>query len=335
MAHVRLDATRKHLSWDNAIPPVLSVRPGDTVTFDLPDSSGNRIKPTSKDEDLNTDGDVNPLVGPVFVEGAEPGDVLCVRVGRFRHQGWGWSAIFPKCGLLHEEFPGPHLQHWTIADGRCLLHGRDDIRIPCEPFCGEMGVAPLEPGAHSTIPPGPHGGNIDIRQLTEGAEVLFPVLVAGARFSCGDCHAAQGDGEVNGTGIEAPMEVELTFGLVKGAGQRDIRFRTPPPQVIPARERSGYYATVAHGPVLKSARQAVLAMIEYLAEGYALTREEAYCLCGAAVDVRVSQIVNEHWLFASGAGSTEPERQPAYTVSAQLPLSIFPGGTRSLVQQRT
>jgi acetamidase/formamidase len=171
-----------------------------------------------------------------------------------------------------------------------------------------MGVAPREFGRLTTIPPRENAGNIDIRHLTPGARVYFPVLVPGALFSCGDCHAAQGDGEVNGTGIESPMQVTLRFSVIKGLEIPELRFMTPPGRPLTRAGEGGYFATTAHGPDLHAdVRQAVRYMIDYLSERHTMTREQAYCLCGAAVDLKISEIVD----------------LPNWIVSAYLPLAIF------------
>src|SRR5439155_9141980 len=149
---------------------------------------------------------------------------------------------------------------------------------------------------------------IDIRHLFPGTKVFFPVLVPGALFSCGDCHSAQGDGEVNGTGIETLMSVTLTLNLQKGANIPELRFITPPGKKLTVADEAGYFATTAHGPDLfKDSQRAIRYMIDHLASEYHMTREQAYCLCGAAVDLKISEIVDA----------------PNWIVSAYLPLSIF------------
>ena len=134
----------------------------------------------------------------------------------------------------------------------------------------------------------------------------------GALFSCGDCHAAQGDGEVNGTGIETPMTVTLRFELHKGANIPELRFTTPAGQKVDGRGHGGYFVTTAHGPDLfKNAQQAIRYMIDHLATNHAMTREQAYCLCGAAVDLKISEIVDA----------------PNWIVSAYLPLEYLSSGS--------
>src|SRR6185503_15062405 len=249
---------------------------------------------------------IHPLTGPVYVEGAEPGDALEVEIMSLQHKGWGWNAVIPGFGLLGEEFTTPYLHHYKMEGEVCYFS--EKIQIPYEPHCGVMGVAPREPGRLNTIPPRENGGNIDIRHLTPGARVMFPVLVPGALFSCGDCHSAQGDGEVNGTGIESPMTVTLRFQVLKGANIPELRFITPPGKKLTVTDEAGYFVTTAHGPDLfKDAQQAVRYMIDHIASEYSMTREQAYCLCGAAVDLKISEIVDA----------------PNWIVSAYLPLSIF------------
>jgi acetamidase/formamidase len=286
----------------------VTIRPGDSVVFETQEASANQVTPQSSDEAVaHLDfGPIHPLTGPVFVQGAEPGDALEVEIVRLKHKGWGWNAVIPGFGLLGGDFPNAYLHHYKLGRTHCEF--RSDIRIPYEPFCGVMGVAPREPGRMTTIPPRENGGNIDIRHLTAGAKVSFPVLVPGALFSCGDCHSAQGDGEVNGTGIETPMSVTLRFHLKKGAHIPELRFTTPPGQKLTVTDEAGYFVTTAHGPDLfQDAQQAVRYMIDYLSAEHAMSREQAYCLCGAAVDLKISEIVDA----------------PNWIVSAYLPLSIF------------
>ena len=150
------------------------------------------------------------MTGPVFVEGAEPGDALKVTIRKFMPSGFGWTANIPGFGLLADQFPDPALHMWSY-DAATLapaLYGPKG-RVPLKPFAGTIGVAPAEPGLHSVVPPRRVGGNLDIRDLAAGTTLYLPVEVEGALFSVGDTHAAQGDGEVCGTAIESPMDVEL------------------------------------------------------------------------------------------------------------------------------
>ena len=306
MATHHLDDTQPHAFWDNTLPPRVHIQPGDTVVFETLEASAQQIQPHSTSEALRTldFAFIHPLTGPVYVEGAEPGDALVVDIISIKHKGWGWNAVIPNFGLLGEDFTEPYLHHYKLGETSCEF--RPDIHIPYEPFCGVMGVAPREAGRFTTIPPRENAGNIDIRHLTPGSKAFFPVLVPGALFSCGDCHSAQGDGEVNGTGIETLMTVTLT--LQKGANIPELRFITPSGKKLTIADEAGYFVTTAHGPDLfKDSQQAIRYMIDHLSSEYHMTGEQAYCLCGAAVDLKISEIVDA----------------PNWIVSAYLPLSIF------------
>jgi acetamidase/formamidase len=284
------------------------IQPGDTVIFETLEASANQITPDSGNEAVAAldFGPIHPLTGPVYVEGAQPGDVLEVEIVDIAHKGWGWNAVIPGFGLLADDFSIPYLHHYKLVNDVCEFS--EDIHIPYEPFCGVMGVGPKEAGRLDTIPPRANGGNIDIRHLTPGTKVYFPVWVPGALFSCGDCHSAQGDGEVNGTGIESPMTVTLRFQLVKEANLPELRFVTPAGKKLTVADMGGYYVTTAHGPDLyQNAQNAVRYMLDHLESEYGLTREQGYCLCGAAVDLKISEIVDA----------------PNWIVSAYLPLGIF------------
>ena len=308
MATHHLDDTQPHAFWDNSYPPRLRIRPGDTVVFETLEASAGQVGPDSTSEavrTLNFDL-IHPLTGPVYVEGAEPGDALVVDIVSIKHKGWGWNAVIPGFGLLAEDFTEPYLHHYKLGETTCEF--RSDIQFPYEPFCGVMGVGPREAGRFNTIPPRENAGNIDIRHLTPGSRAFFPVLVPGALFSCGDCHSAQGDGEVNGTGIETKMSVTLTFNLQKSANVAELRFITPPGKKLTVADEGGYYVATAHGPDLfKNSQQAIRYIIDFLSSEYNMTREQAYCLCGAAVDLKISEIVDA----------------PNWIVSAYLPFSIF------------
>jgi len=308
MATHHLDDTQPHACWDNSYPARLRIQPGDTVVFETFEASAELVRPDSVSEvvgNLNFDL-IHPLTGPVYVEGAEPGDALVVDIVSIKHKGWGWNAVIPGFGLLAEDFTEPYLHHYKLGETTCEF--RSDIHIPYEPFCGVMGVGPREAGRFNTIPPRENAGNIDIRHLTPGSRAFFPVLVPGALFSCGDCHSAQGDGEVNGTGIETKMSVTLMFNLQKNANIPELRFITPPGKKLTVADEGGYYVVTAHGPDLfKDTQQAIRYMIDYLSSEHNMTREQAFCLCGAAVDLKISEVVDA----------------PNWIVSAYLPLSIF------------
>jgi acetamidase/formamidase len=306
-----IDRQTFHTKWDRSLPPAVEIEPGDVVHFETEEVSGGQVTPGCSASALAAmDMDrLYPLGGPVYVKGAEPGDALEVEMLELRPGSWGWAGLIPGLGLLSEDFPDPYIRHFDLGNGRFAAL-REDIRIPIQPFCGTMGVATDEPGAHPVLPPTRGAGNIDTRHLTVGTRLYLPVLVPEALFSAGDCHAAQGDGEVCVTGIECPMSFSLRFRLIKGRGPAPFRyrFRTPPGPLQPRSDAAGYFATTALGPdLMEDARAAVRDLIDWLCEEHQLSREDAYILCSLATDLKISQIVD----------------QPNWGVSAYLSLAVF------------
>ncbi len=290
-----LHAHRHHHGWNRDNPPVLRVAPGDSVLFETVDSSGGQLSPHSTLDDLRAldFGRVNPVTGPVHVDGAEPGDALVVRIEHFGPSGWGWTANIPGFGLLADQFPDPALHLWRYDAGTLAPAAFGSFaRVPLRPFAGTIGVAPAEPGLHSVVPPRRVGGNLDLRDLGAGTTLLLPVEVAGALFSIGDTHAAQGDGEVCGTAIESPMTVALRFELLKGAAPRFPRFELPGP-VTRHLDGHGYDVTTGIGPdLLSCARDAVSGMIDLLVARHGMAPVQAYMLASVAADLRISEIVD-------------------------------------------
>jgi acetamidase/formamidase len=301
-----------HQTWNKDHPPQLTVSSGDVVTFDCKDASNGQIKRDSTVAALDTFETelADPVFGPVFVREAEPGDALEVEVVGLEHADWGWSALVPGFGLLADEFieEGPQLKIWQIPAGAKLLKFNDRISIPIRPFLGTMGVAPSMDGHHPTIPPLETGGNIDCRHITQGSSLILPVRVPGALFSCGDGHAAQGDGEVCGVAVEVGMKATLRFKLIKNARHVSTPHYRCPPQPAPVLPDAGTYSTLGIDPdLLEATRKAVRAMIGYLVSQRSLSRAEAYMLCSVAVDLRMAEVVD----------------MPNYAISATIPMNIF------------
>jgi acetamidase/formamidase len=305
-----LHAHHGHLGWNRAFPPVLTVAPGETVEFHPLDASGGQITPTSTLADLASLDftRVNPLTGPVYVDGAEPGDALRVTLLSFAPSGWGWTANIPGFGLLADQFRDARLHLWSYDASLAApaLYGPGG-RVPLKPFCGTLGVAPAEHGLHSVVPPRRVGGNLDIRDLATGSELLLPVEVPGALFSLGDTHAAQGDGEVCGTAIESPASVVVRFDLVKDAALRAPRFTTRGP-VTRHLDAAGYDVTTGVGPeLMAAARAAVGDMVDLIARRERMAAVDAYLLCSVCGDLRISEIVD----------------QPNWVVSFYFPRIVF------------
>ena len=289
-----------HIGWDNAKAPVLTVSPGETVTMETVDSSGGQLSINSSVPDIaSIDFDkVNPVTGPVYIEGAVPGDALEVTLDSYRPSGWGWTANIPGFGILADQFQQPALHIWSYDPDSPMpaLFGNFG-RVPLKPFAGTVGVAPAEMGMHSIVPPRQVGGNMDIREMAAGSVLYLPVEVDDALFSLGDTHAAQGDGEVCGTAIESPMDVTVRFDLVKGAGPAFPRFTTPGP-VTRHLDEKGYNVTTGVGPdLMVGARIAVCEMIDLLMARHGMSPEEACMLCSVCADLRISKIVDQlNWI---------------------------------------
>lgn len=303
-----LDDSVVHAFWDNAYPARLEIDPGDTVVFECREAVDGQVTPESgHDAVSNLDfSRIHPLTGPIFVKDSRPGDVLEVDILRMEHKGWGWNGHLPGFGLLADDFDYPYVQHWRLEGDSCFFMDSDKVEVPFEPFCGVMGVAPKEEGRFTTIPPRFNGGNIDIRGLTIGAKLFIPVMVEGALFSTADCHSAQGDGEVTGTGIETPMTVTLRFNLRRDLSLTELQFTTPSP--LTKADSQGYYCTTAHGEDLYfNSQNAVRYMIDWLVDNHAFSRSQAYCLCSVAGDLKISEIVDA----------------PNWIVSFYMPLSVL------------
>jgi acetamidase/formamidase len=291
-----------HFGWDNSNKPVVKAKPGETIEFHPVDSSGGQLNSKSTVADIAAldFAKVNPVAGPVFIDGAEPGDAIKVTLLDFTPSGWGWTANIPGFGLLAEHFTEPALHIWTY-DKISLTPAAygPGGKVPLKPFCGTIGLAPAEPGLHSIVPPRRMGGNMDIRDMSAGTELYLPVEVIGGLFSVGDTHATQGDGEVCGTAIESPCSLAARFDLIKGANLKFPRFTTPGP-VTRHLDGKGYEATTGIGPdLMEASKAAVLGMVELLSKRYRMSEIDAYMLCSVAGDLRISEIVDmPNWVVS-------------------------------------
>ncbi|MGH8200538.1 MAG: acetamidase/formamidase family protein [Steroidobacteraceae bacterium] len=284
-----------HYGWDNSLAPAVRIAPGESLEFEVADASGGQLSQASTVEDVSRldFGRINPVAGPVYIDGTEPGDILKVTVLSFAPSGWGWTANIPGFGLLAEEFKEPALHLWRYDSATMAPSAFGSwARVPLKPFAGTIGVAPAESGCHSIVPPRRVGGNMDLRDIASGSELHLPVEVAGALFSVGDTHAAQGDGEVCGTALESPMRVALRFDVVKQAPLAFPRLITPGPVTRHLDER-GYHVTTGIGPdLMEAARAAVRSAIDWLTHEQRMPAMDAYLLCSVCGDLRISEIVD-------------------------------------------
>jgi acetamidase/formamidase len=307
MTEHHLAAERLHFAWDNSLPPVLRVAPGDSVTIETWDASRHEIRRTSTSQDAaNRKRDPaigHALTGPIAIDGARAGQTLVIDVLDVAPAAWGWTSFSPGRGLLPDDFRQTYLRIWDLEDARCA-RGLDGVQVPLAPFCGVMGVALAEPGAHSTMPPRRVGGNMDVRQLTAGSTLYLPIEVDNALFSVGDAHAAQGDGEVCVTAIEMDSTARLRFSLSDTpVREPQLRLDRPPTTIAGA-----YHGCTANAPdLLEAARNATRYLIEWLCSEVHLSAEDAYILSSVVAELRISQVVDA----------------PNWTVTAFFPLAVL------------
>jgi acetamidase/formamidase len=301
-----LAAEPTHSRWNRALPPRLDIEAGETVHFQCVEAAGGQVhRGTSLQELAAIDRNrVHSLTGPIFVRGAHPGDVLEVEILELAHHGWGYSTIVPGLGFLKDRFSDPFLFHWEL-----LPHETVSLApavVPLRPFCGVMGVAPGVDGEFRTRPPGPYGGNMDVRELSAGARLYLPVFNPGALFSCGDGHAAQGDGEVCINGIECPLDATLRFHLHRGHTLTAPLIESS--QRANASRPDSWIVVESDEDPLRAARNATSRMVDLLMRVWGFNDVHAYILCSVAMHLRLSQVVNE----------------PMITVSAAIPKHILP-----------
>lgn len=293
--------------WDNSVEPRLEIEAGDTVVLECAEPCGQVTSRWTAQELGQIDfSKIHALTGSIFVKGAMPGDVLEVEILDMKHKGWGWTGHLKGFGLLQDDFNFEYIHHWQLDDDGCHSTELDFIHLPFEPHPGCMGVAPREDGRLNTVPPRANGGNMDVRDMTIGSTIWLPVFVEGALFASGDCHSAQGQGEVCGTGIESPMTMTLRFNVRKNTKLKEVQLRRP--AVASNITSKGYHITTAHGPdLMENAKNAVRYMVDWLADNHRMNRSQAYLLCSVAGDLKISEIVDA----------------PNWIVSMHMPLQIL------------
>jgi acetamidase/formamidase len=278
-----------HFRWSADLKPALRLQDGETFHLIAPDSSTWQLTADSTTEDLGKiDAErLDGAVGPVFVEGAEPGDLLRVDVVDLKIGFWGWSAIISDFGFLKNRFQ-QRLVIWDIDGGYATTRGDflKGVRVPVSPFFGVMGVAPAD-GSYGMIPPQYFGGNMDNKLHVKGSSVFLPVSRKGAMLSVSDPHASQGDGEICGTAIEVTAEADLRLSVVKG---RTIPF---PRSLSPPFNRGEVFSAYGIGRNLECAASAAVENAIKMLSEMGFSMDEAYVLCSVAGDMRVSEIVDE------------------------------------------
>ena len=259
-------------------PPAATVCAGDSVLLETRDCFCDRVQTAGAASAAVDWGRINPATGPVSVAEAAPGDVLCVRIDRIETAARGVMAVGPDFGVLKGSSPGTVFEVVELDDGCALVAG---ARVPVRPMIGVIGVAPRV-GAVPCGSPGPHGGNLDTKLVAEGTVVYLPVFVPGALLAVGDLHAAMGDGEICGTGVEVRGSVRLTVDV-----RRDLVL------VEPVVETADVVAALASAPTLdEAAERATAHMAGLLRSRLGLSAAQAAMLMSAGGDLKVSQAVN-------------------------------------------
>jgi formamidase len=352
------EPTKGHNRWHPDIPPAVEAEPGEEVVIQTRNAFDGGVTPSSTAADLNNVdlNVVHPLTGPVYVQGAEPGDLLECNILHIDAARWGFTTIIPGFGFLRDVFLSPHVVHWNIADGFAESPDLPGVRVPGASFMGTIGVAPSralrqemllredellrrggavlgpepagavpagEPFASEglrTVPPRENGGNLDIKQLTAGTRLLLPVFTEGALFSAGDAHYAQGDSECCGTAIEMDCTLHVSFQVRKGEAQRrNIRF--------PIFERDDYFTS----PEMAAPRRFIASTGMCIADGVNQSEDASLAARNALLSM-IDLLMERGWTreqaysicsVAVDLKISQVVDVPNFVVSAFLPLDIF------------
>ena len=288
-----LERRNLHGHFSRDLPPALTIDPGDSVAFFVPDAGWGIGPPTDdtgtrehfEPRDKELDGG-HALLGPIEVRGAQAGGTLAVHLEELRVGTWGvtnaggWSTpLNERLGVADGD---THTLVWRLDNDGGIGRDQFDRAVDLKPFLGVIGMPPPEPGVHSTSPPRRWGGNIDCSELVQGATLYLPVPVDGALVSAGDGHARQGDGEVSQLAIEAPMErAQLTVSLAAFELENPV-----------ARIDSAWLTFGFDEDLDEAAAQAVDGMLELMGRELGLERRDALALASVVVDLRVTQVVN-------------------------------------------
>jgi acetamidase/formamidase len=309
---IHIDPDRTHVGHSTDLPPVGHVRDGDVLELELPDSSGGQLDASSTAADVATldRSRANPVIGPIWVDGASPGDTVAVEILAATPRTWAFTVQIPGMGILGDEVTEHWIHSWRHEDGKGVFVG--DIRIPLEPFPGVVATAPAVPGTHwAAHVPQRVGGNIDLKHVYVGSTIYLPVEVEGALLSIGDPHWAQGDGEVCGSAIEGSIDL-----VARVTVRKDLSVEFPELDVRRPLERAsaaaaGYHVTTGIDPDLRhAARIAVARMTAYLVSHRGLDFQQSYALCSVAADLKISEVVDA----------------PNWVVSAFMPNDVFGTG---------
>ncbi|MBM6616866.1 acetamidase/formamidase family protein [Bacillus sp. RD4P76] len=311
MSHLhtlKLENQNLHASFSSSYDPILTVQSGDTIVVTTPDiafgfaeeKGMERVQFHSREKETAWG---HPMIGPIKVEEARQGMTLEITLHDIETGWYGWNCAGGKTNWQNEVLGISKMDEvrldWHLDAERMIGTtnvGEQPISVVLKPFMGLLGVAPSEPGIHSTIPPRRVGGNIDCKELVSGSTLYLPIEVDGALFSIGDGHAIQGDGEVSGQAIECPMNA-VTFTLKV---REDVLIKSPR-----ANTPSGWLTFGFHEDLNEATALALQGMIELIQEQYKVSKTEATALASVVVDLRITQVVNQvkgvHALLPHGA----------------------------------
>ncbi len=309
-----LPANDETVQWgwfNNAEPPRARIKSGDTVVMETMMASLNQILPGVSIQEITKLRVDNPgrgphsITGPIFVEGAEPGDALKIRINRIVPRTYGANWNLPgnlKLGQFPTVFTEPQVKHFFLDLKRGMTEFLPGLELPVRPFPGIIGVARAESGQYSTVPPGPFGGNIDCRELVQGTTIYLPVFVEGALLWSGDSHAVQGNGEINLTAIESAFnELNLTVEVIKGKKLSWPRIESPT-----------HWITVGYDRDLNIALDILEdETLKFLSEWKGLRDTEARAYMSSFGDCRVAEVVNQlKGVYCMLPKQSKPKRAP-------------------------
>ncbi len=299
---INLPGDKVIYKFEPKMEPVITVSPGDTIKVDSNDCFFQQIFDESHTiEGLDFDR-VNPATGPIYVEGAKPGDLLKVKIVSIDVKEKGVAATIPGGGLLGDQVKESVVRIIDVKDGFAHYQG---VKLPIKPMIGVIGVAPAdEDGAWPTDTPWKHGGNMDTTDIRPGSTLYFPVYQEGALLALGDCHAAMADGEICFTGLEIAADVVIEVDVIKGKTAK-----------WPLIETEEYTAINASGDDLQMATyEAANQAVNHIKNTLDIQWEDAYIMGSLAVDMKISQVVD-----------------PKVTVRATIPKHII--STEDLIEK--
>ncbi len=283
-AEYTISSDKNHNKFSSAIPYQIKVPDGSIVEAFTKEATGGQLNINSTLDDFNkVDMDlVHTLTGPIYIEGAEVGDVLAVEILDLEPGDWGWTGMGPDFGFLAGENNASGFKTYKLDKENNIVNFAENIRIPLNPFLGVIGVAPDTKEMLLTIPPRANGGNMDDPNIVKGVTVYLPVFVKGALLSVGDSHAVQGLGEVVGTAVECDMRALLRLSVIKDKKIAEPQYET-----------EDYYATTGYGTTIdEAAKKATRYMVEHISNTYEMSWEEAYMLCSLIGDLKIAEVVD-------------------------------------------